>query len=286
MQVLSRFEERIRADSLASVGSRGLLGDKVIDISLGSADQVVVAEGGELLAAPAADYTNMLKKGAEVLDNTVAITGDIREIIAAYNTAGMKEDVTGLITSSRELIDEVRTGKGALNALIYDERTGTELRRLMADAAGAAARAEAAIGRVDRVLAQVQSGNGLVGAMIYDPAGKGAVQDLSNVANEISALAAAVRTEEAGMLHQLIYGGREGDPNLGTELATAARDLREIVAKVKEGDGSLGALINDPTVYEDLKGILGNVKRNRILRELVRYSISRSDEIEQYGKKE
>ncbi|WP_373048510.1 MlaD family protein [Vulgatibacter sp.] len=285
-RVLAKYGDRIRGDSQASVGSRGLLGDKVIDITLGSATQQVVAEGGELLAAPAADYTEMLKKGGAVLDNAVTMTNDLKEIIAAYNTPEVKDDLVGLISSSRDVVEQVKSGKGALHTLIYDAKTGAEVKRMVGDAAAIAARTDAAVGRVDRILAQVQSGNGLVGAMLYDPAGKAAVQDLSNVANEIGALATAVRTEKAGLLHQLVYGGEDGQPNMGEELAAAARDMRLVVAKIKEGDGSLGALINDPTVYEDLKGILGNVKRNRILRELVRYSISQSDEIEQYGKKE
>jgi phospholipid/cholesterol/gamma-HCH transport system substrate-binding protein len=38
-------------------------------------------------------------------------------------------------------------------------------------------------------------------------------------------------------------------------------------------------------VYEDLKDLLGNLKRNRVLRELVRMSISNSEELDAAGKK-
>ncbi|MEO7112287.1 MAG: MCE family protein, partial [Polyangiaceae bacterium] len=50
-------------------------------------------------------------------------------------------------------------------------------------------------------------------------------------------------------------------------------DLREIVANVKAGRGTLGALLVDPSVYEDIKSVVGNVDRNEVLRALVRYSI-------------
>ena len=52
----------------------------------------------------------------------------------------------------------------------------------------------------------------------------------------------------------------------------------------RSGEGTLGAVINDPTVYEDLKEVLGNVKRNRVLRELVRYSISNNENLDAVGK--
>ena len=282
----SKYADRIRADSKASVGSRGLLGDKALDLSLGSAEQAVIPVGGELLSASSADPSALIQRGAVVMDNAVSITGDLREMIAAYNSPTFKEDVAGLVASTRSIVDEVKGGKGALHQLIYDAETGRQVRTLVAEAAGAAASAEAAVGRVDKILAQVQSGNGLVGAMLYDPAGKIAIADLGKAADRIGALADAVRTEEDGLIHQLVYGAGAGQPNLGEELAAAARDMRLVVSRIEKGEGSLGALINDPTVYEDLKGILGNVKRNRILRELVRYSISQSDEVERYGKKE
>lgn len=285
-KVQADYADRVRADSTATIGSRGLLGDKVVDITLGSPDQPAVPPGGEIAAAPAADFTNMLAKGQQVLENTVAITTDLRQIVAEYNTSEFKEDVGGLVASARSILDGISTGKGALNTLIYDEQTGRDMKRLTADAAAATKQAEAAIGRVDGLLAHLKTGNSLVGAMLYDPAGKNAVAELSKVADELGQLAEAVRTQEDGLAHQLLYGGPEGQPSMGEELAAASRDLREIVARVKNGDGSLGAIINDPTVYEDLKSILGNVKRNRILRELVRFSISQSDEIESYGKKQ
>jgi phospholipid/cholesterol/gamma-HCH transport system substrate-binding protein len=51
--------------------------------------------------------------------------------------------------------------------------------------------------------------------------------------------------------------------------------MKQIVADVKAGKGTLGALLVDPSVYEDLKLVLGNVERNKALRALVRYSIRR-----------
>jgi hypothetical protein len=46
---------------------------------------------------------------------------------------------------------------------------------------------------------------------------------------------------------------------------------------MRQGKGTLGALLVDPSVYEDLKMLLGNVQRNQALRALVRYSIQKDD---------
>jgi hypothetical protein len=53
--------------------------------------------------------------------------------------------------------------------------------------------------------------------------------------------------------------------------------LRAMLSDMRQGKGTLGALLVDPSVYEDLKMLLGNVQRNQTLRALVRYSIQRDD---------
>lgn len=61
-------------------------------------------------------------------------------------------------------------------------------------------------------------------------------------------------------------------------MSAMSDDLREIVADMKKGRGTIGALLVDPTVYEDIKSLVGNVERNQVLRALVRYSIKQSEE--------
>ena len=78
------------------------------------------------------------------------------------------------------------------------------------------------------------------------------------------------------MARALMYG--DGDSQQAVAQATQIlADLHAIVANVRAGKGTLGALLNDPSVYEDLKVLLGNVERNKSLRALVRYSIEQDE---------
>ena len=60
-------------------------------------------------------------------------------------------------------------------------------------------------------------------------------------------------------------------------LERAAGDLAQVTGRLHRGEGTLGALVQDPTVYEQLVTILGGVGRSRVLRALVRYAISKSE---------
>ncbi len=70
----------------------------------------------------------------------------------------------------------------------------------------------------------------------------------------------------------------------GLPLAEAVRNLNAILEKINTGKGSLGALINDPGLYDDAKALVGGANRNRIVRNLVRQTI-RDGETRESGNK-
>lgn len=56
----------------------------------------------------------------------------------------------------------------------------------------------------------------------------------------------------------------------GKGVARVSKSLSEILEKINNGSGSLGALVNDPGLYEDARALVGGANRNRIIRNLVR----------------
>jgi phospholipid/cholesterol/gamma-HCH transport system substrate-binding protein len=63
-----------------------------------------------------------------------------------------------------------------------------------------------------------------------------------------------------GLYHELMYG------TSGEKLNKVMAHIEGITGKVNNGDGTLGALVNDPTVYEDIKNVLGGAKRSSVLK--------------------
>ena len=68
------------------------------------------------------------------------------------------------------------------------------------------------------------------------------------------------------------------------DLGSAAADVKKITSTIAKGEGTVGGLIADPTIYEDLRTVLGNVKRNRVLRALVRFTVNNREDLDQIGK--
>jgi phospholipid/cholesterol/gamma-HCH transport system substrate-binding protein len=71
------------------------------------------------------------------------------------------------------------------------------------------------------------------------------------------------------------------------KLKKIVRNLEQITDKINTGNGTLGALVNDPGLYDNVKSLMGQANRNRILRNLVRQTIRESEtkEAEQQSEK-
>lgn len=57
------------------------------------------------------------------------------------------------------------------------------------------------------------------------------------------------------------------------KLKSAVNHLDSILEKIDHGQGSMGAFINDPALYDDAKALVGQANRNRIMRNLIRQTI-------------
>ena len=53
------------------------------------------------------------------------------------------------------------------------------------------------------------------------------------------------------------------------DLEQTSKNLKSVSLRLAQGEGTLGALIDDPTLYEDLSSLLRGANRSRILRSLI-----------------
>ncbi|NOK12371.1 MlaD family protein, partial [Corallococcus exercitus] len=279
-QVASAYADRVRADSVARLTSMGVLGDKAVDISLGSADQPPVPPGGVVKSISGGDLSKLMTSASRVMENSVEISESLKDAVKVYTNPDLSRDLARSVASLRSIMEEVEKGNGALHALIYDPRTGQEVNTLLANASGAAKRMDGALGHVEAILGEVRRGDGTAHALIYGQDGAVAMRELGAAAGQLAGLLEDAKKSPNGAVHQLIYGDAKG---MFADLGSAAADIKTITATVAKGDGTLGALVNDPTVYDDLREVLGNVKRNRILRALVRFSVSNHESLDQVG---
>lgn len=62
------------------------------------------------------------------------------------------------------------------------------------------------------------------------------------------------------------------------ELKSSIAHLKQILEKVNNGTGTLGALVNDASLYDQIKALLGGANRNRIMRNIIRQTMKDPEE--------
>ena len=255
VEVREDASEFVREGSTASVGSKGLLGDQLVEITVGQGDRLpagaTIPSVQESLLASFLGETGTEAEG--IVRNLNATTAALAQTLGDEQVQQDIRDITHNLSTMSRLIAE---------------NDGT-VRRLMDDPRLAAGRLEAPDGALD-VVGEVQNGDGTAHQLIYGQEGVTLITNLAGAAGELATILRDVRTGD-GNAHELLYGDEAG--GLIENLTAMSTDLRAIVADVRAGRGTIGGLLVDPSIYEDVKRLVGNLERNEILRALVRYSI-------------
>lgn len=274
LAVRGSCRERIRGDSVASIGSQGLLGDKIVTVSIGSDDRAVMAEGSWLASSEPTELSDFMGDGRVILTRVRSITEKLDVALGEGMAPEAGKSVGEILTSLRNIIAEVEKGEGLIHALVYEPEISKRLVSTLRSAEQAA---------VDlRVLMdEVKTGDGLVHNLVYEDEFserlKKGIDSLQGTAERVDAVIEEIQTGD-GLLHDLIYTD-EGQSMLA-DLKDVSADLREMTAATRRGEGTLGGLIVDPTIYRDVKTLLGKAQRNKILRSYVRNTLRRAEQDE------
>jgi phospholipid/cholesterol/gamma-HCH transport system substrate-binding protein len=251
LTVARRFSDRIRKDSEVKIVTQGLLGDKLVEISIGSLGAAPAQPGEHLKArepyeteqilAEATDTLVQIKQFAITLNAAVERvdrSGAVDQIgrlattlgrtVGRLERSGTLDDFGAAAKSARRITEEVERGKGLLHALIYEEPE--TLRRL-----------NALLQSTHDVLARAQGGDNAVSVLLSPESGKAA-------RSLLAAMEAVGRSAEKpgageGLLSTLLF-----DPeyrSVAEDLQTVARNFRDVSEKVAHGQGILGQLLEE-----------------------------------------
>ncbi len=273
MEVAKSAMDWIREDSIARIDSKGLLGDKLINISIGSPELPELQAGGMLKSTPPIDFNKALQQAQEILENVTETISDARDIFKGFAAEGGDAALAGSAKSLQKIFKEIETGNGVLHELIYDQGAGQNTKKSIASISTTMNKIDDIIADVKSITQAVKKGDGLVHALLYDPEGQKTVAKMNSSFGHLSTLLGEVKSGK-GILHDLIYAEDQGQ--FLRSLNSAAHDLELMTADVRNGKGSLGLLLKDPSLYNEIYGLIGNLRRNRLLKAVIRVGISGS----------
>jgi phospholipid/cholesterol/gamma-HCH transport system substrate-binding protein len=264
---------RIRTDSKARIATKGLLGDKIIEITKGSDASDSIKPNSYVESEQPEDMFGAINSTADAAKLAIK---NIEKATEPLANPELHKDIRGSVASMNKILGDVANGNGYAHKLLSDPEEAERLSRTVANLERTTAELSTTIGEVRSIVARVETGPGFTHELIYGAGPQPQIEEFGNAAHELALTLEGVRKNES-IAHDLLYGGKGDTAQALANINAITGDIRSIVADVKAGKGTIGGFLVDPSVYEDVKTVLGNVQRNDVLRALVRYSIKHDE---------
>ena len=271
--VVGGVAPRIRRDTVATIRTQGVLGDKFIELTGGSAQSEPLPAGSVIRSMDPLDYEALLGEGGDVLQNFLEATASLKGILksieegrgllgqlVASEQAGKwaetAENLRSASTSLRSILRSVEKGEGLLGQLTQNKAEGE---KMVQDLRVGLSQLRKASESLSRTADKLERGEGTLGTLIQDPrSGKEILTSLRRSAANLEKVTWQLR-EGGGLLQRMITDRPYADRVLA-HLEQTTRDLAQITGRIERGEGTIGALVNDPKLYQDTKELVGNVK--------------------------
>lgn len=154
MRMKAKIKPFLKADAIATIGSDGLMGDKLIFIKSGTTNTAtLLTAGSQILTANPIDMEKVMSNFTSVATNANIITTEL---------AGMAI--------------QIRKGNGTISKLLYTDDLSRSLE-------GTASNAEKITGDLAGVTAKIRTGKGSLGSLVYTDSLSNSLQRTVNTSN-------------------------------------------------------------------------------------------------------
>lgn len=161
MVLQSKIKPFLKSNSFASISSDGLMGDKLITIAPGEANNILLSNGGKILTVNPTNFDKSIAKLNNVASNAEIISAQLAAITVqlregngsmgrllyhddlAKGLEGTVQNAQRLTGSLADITGEIKSGKGSLGRLLYSDTLAKSLE-------GTAANARTAMGTIQQ----------------------------------------------------------------------------------------------------------------------------------------
>lgn len=256
-------EYEIATNAVAKIQVSSLLGGSVVNITveegpddisyLGPGDEIATAETpsidevmstlSDLSSETENLITNLNKNQETTLGKINEVVEENRQYIRSTSEsfARLGPKLETLSDRLNEMTEHMQSGEGTIGALYADKQLYNDLKEMSETA--------------KEVASQIKSGEGTLGTLIYrdDIANeaRSIMEDLRNAAQEVQGAVGENREELRSLVSAL--------SSSGPRIEQAISEFQAVTNKINQGDGTLGKLVNDPSLYEDAKRAVNQV---------------------------
>ena len=218
MRVREDLHQLLRVDSVASIQNDGLVGNKFVQVEVGSDPSPVVPPGGTIRSEEPFDLAVMLKKMNATIDLVTAtitqLQRGVNDALASITaTAGTAQslmtdtasDLRSISASTQKVAEDlnvivagVRQGRGTVGKLVTDDSLYTSVKAISVQAEKAVANLNDAADQAKLAIADLRGDNGPV---------KGLTGQLQQTLADVSETMADLADDAEALKHNFLFRG-------------------------------------------------------------------------------
>ena len=242
VQIEERAKSAVHKDAEFFVNTQGVLGEQYLEIAPGSYEQPAL-EPGAIVRGTSPPRTDLIiARLYEFLDSVTTLLRDDKDAL-------------------RDLVRSLAKVARSLDKLLGDNEA--EVKKLLGDLDRLTAASALLVEKLDKGLGSPEELHRLLANIeAISTEMRGELQPLltktKRALDGVGELTALLAPEERRKLLRML----DALVTLSDKLQGVATDASQIVADIKRGRGTAGALLVDPQIYEDLKELTRDLKRN------------------------
>jgi len=259
MEILRKYQEWVRTDSKARITSAGLLGDKVMDVSVGSTDAEVLEENAILPSEDPIDVGELIELARPAIADLEITISNLS--LLTTGLADARDRFGNILENVSSIAEKVDRSEGLLGKLITDREAAENFSVLVRRARGTAEHAEVVAENLAVFSKDLPA---------LSSKAQGLMADLKEASGKLGDMATKGSTtmENFRAGSEAFRGGLESLPGIVERVESSMDNMevilgnfREGTQSFKEGMGKLpGIMDKGGSALEDVRFILGNVK--------------------------
>jgi phospholipid/cholesterol/gamma-HCH transport system substrate-binding protein len=212
----------VRTDSLATIGTEGVVGGTYLSVLPGTAQASEAAPLATIPGKEPTDLSELIARGTGILNDAQGMLKEIGPKLGiALNT------VTSTVSNVNDVIIGLKEGRGTAGMLLHDQELANVIRKNFTTA----------ISNLSEVVADLKDGRGAAGMLLRDEALAGQVREIVKNAQQASADLGQAARATNGMVADLNSRGiPQKAADLIDSISDSARQVHQIISEVAKPD--------------------------------------------------
>jgi len=251
MNLRSDIQDRVTTNSLITVGSLGVLGEKLLEIDPGAPGGTPIADGGVVPGEAIGDpIKGIMLNASKTMRNVRKLSQEIQDgqgtLGAILKGDDLHAEIKSFLDKAQLFYENLNTNESTVGKLLRNSEVYDNLNDLTLS--------------MQEVVSLINAGNGTLGRLVQDEQIGATIEKMTG---ELASVTDSVSKGEGSM------GALIRERELYDRINSLSGNIDSISSRLNSGDGTASQLLNDRELYDNLnrtftefQSLLADIREN------------------------